>query len=166
MSKLFVTAPSGAQEIIEIGAGGGYYDPARVLWDDRLDGPLPVGITLGGMVRQGDALVFDQAVYDDSTAAWVVEQTRRIIASITDSTQKRLDDFARTRNCDGILSACTYAASTVPKFAAEGQYCVERRDATWAKQYAIMAEVEAGARPMPTGYADIEAELPPLAWPT
>lgn len=81
------------------------------------------------------------------------------------ATQQRLDAFAKTRNYDGILSACTYASSTVPKFQAEGQYCVEARDATWAKLYAMLAEVEAGTRPMPTGYADIEGELPPLAWP-
>ena len=86
--------------------------------------------------------------------------------SIVDATQQRLDDFARTRNYDGIMSACTYATSTVPKFAAEGQYCVAARDATWAKLYQILAEVEAGTRPMPSGYADIEPLLPVLEWPT
>lgn len=69
MSKLLVNAPSGAQEIIEVGEGGGYFDPARVLWDEREDGPLPE-ITLGGMVRDGgDALVFDQARMDEHEAA-------------------------------------------------------------------------------------------------
>ena len=78
--------------------------------------------------------------------------------------QKRLDDFAQTRNYESILSACTYATSTVPQFAREGQYCVNVRDDTWAKLYQIMQEVEVGTRPMPTGYADIEAELPVLDW--
>lgn len=82
----------------------------------------------------------------------------------TDLIQKRLDDFARTRNYDGILSAATYATSAVPKFAAEGQYAVEARDATWAKSYEILAAVEAGERPMPTD-AELAAELPALAWP-
>lgn len=85
---------------------------------------------------------------------------------IVTATQQRLDDFARTRNYDGILSLCTYATSTVPKFAAEGQYGVTARDATWAKLYEMLAEVEAGARPVPGGYADIEPELPVLAWPS
>lgn len=85
--------------------------------------------------------------------------------SITAATQERLDTFARTRNYDGILSACTYASSTILKFQIEGQYCVEARDATWAKLYQIMAEVEAGTRPMPSGYANIEDELPELVWP-
>jgi len=85
--------------------------------------------------------------------------------SITQQTQQRLDNFAKTRNYDSILSACTYATSSVLTFQTEGQYCVSARDETWAKLYQIMAEVEAGTRPMPTGYADIEPELPVLAWP-
>lgn len=92
-------------------------------------------------------------------------RAQRLMQSIVDATQKRLDDFARTRNYDGILSLCTYATSTVPKFQQEGQYGVEARDATWAALYTILAEVEAGARPVPSGFADIEANLPTLAWP-
>ena len=63
------------------------------------------------------------------------------------------------------MSACSYATSTVPKFQAEGQYCVQARDATWAALYAILAQVETGERPLPAGYAELEAELPILAWP-
>lgn len=87
-----------------------------------------------------------------------------IIATYTAAIQKRLDDFARTRNYDGILSAATYATSAVVKFKAEGQYAVEARDATWAKGYEILAAVEAGTRPLPTLEA-LAAELPALAWP-
>ena len=43
----------------------------------------------------------------------------------TSAIQEHLDSFARTRNYDGIMSAATYATSTVPKFHAEGQYAVE-----------------------------------------
>lgn len=89
----------------------------------------------------------------------------RILKDVIDSTQKRLDDFAKTRLYDGILSLATYATSTNPKFQAEGQYGVEARDATWAKLYEMLAEVEAGTRPLPDGYADVEPELPLLEWP-
>ena len=88
-----------------------------------------------------------------------------IISSLTAQIQASLDAFAKTRNYDGILSACTYATSTVPKFSAEGQYCVQARDATWAAGYALMDEVLAGTRPVPSSIADIEADLPALAWP-
>ena len=102
-------------------------------------------------------------------AAYIALKTQeRALAvknQIIDATQKRLDDFAQTRNYDGILSACTYATSAVPKFATEGQYCVEVRDTTWAALYDILGEVQAGTRPQPSGYADIEADLPALTWP-
>ncbi len=88
----------------------------------------------------------------------------RILAAFTAAIQRHLDAFAQTRNYDGILSAATYATSTVPKFAAEGRYAVEARDAAWATACAILAEVESGSRPMP-GIEEVIAELPPLAWP-
>lgn len=85
--------------------------------------------------------------------------------SIVDATQQRLDTFAQTRNYDGVLSLCTYVTSANSKFKQEGQYGVEARDTTWAKLYEILTEVQAGTRPVPAGYDDIEAELPPLVWP-
>lgn len=101
----------------------------------------------------------------DAEAWWaahrsVEEQT----ALFTMAIQKRLDDFAAGRNYDNALACATYATSTNPRFAAEGQYMVEARDATWAKGYEILDAVLAGERPMPT-IEDVMAELPPLAWP-
>jgi hypothetical protein len=90
--------------------------------------------------------------------------TEQIIAEYTAAVQQRIDAFARTRNYDGILSAATYATSTVLTFAAEGQYAVAARDTTWAKCYEILAAVESGARPLPT-LAELFAELPALVWP-
>jgi hypothetical protein len=90
-----------------------------------------------------------------------VEQAKQAIVS---AVQSRLDTFAQTRNYGSILSDCTYASSTVAQFAQEGQLCVNLRDATWGKLYQIMQEVEAGTRPMPVSIADIESELPKLAW--
>ena len=89
----------------------------------------------------------------------------QLLAQIVQATQTRLDAFAQGRNYDGILSACSYATSTVPKFQAEGQYCVQARDATWAALYAILAQVQAGERLPPQSYADLQAQLPILAWP-
>ena len=68
MNYLLVDNPQGFQSLIEVGTGGGYFEASRVLWDTRIDGPLPE-ITIGGMVRDGDALAFDQSRMDASTAA-------------------------------------------------------------------------------------------------
>ena len=93
-----------------------------------------------------------------------ISTAEQIIAEFTAAIQQRLDDFARTRNYDNILSACTYATSTVPKFAAEGQYCVDARDATWATCYAILDDVQSEVRIMPT-MEQVMTELPVLEWP-
>ena len=119
-------------------------------------------LALGGNIAEHEAMIaaVEAAIVPPSPPT--VEQ---IIADIPIATQARLDTFARTRNYDGILSACTYATSTNPRFSAEGQYCVTARDATWSALYVVMAEVEAGTRLMPTGYQDIEPDLPALVWP-
>lgn len=100
-----------------------------------------------------------------TVAANQAADAARIQAAIITATQLRLDTFAQTRNYDGILSACTYSTSSVPKFAGEGQYCVDARDATWSALYTIMGEVLAQTRPMPESFADIQADLPALVWP-
>jgi hypothetical protein len=109
--------------------------------------------------------------FDYATKQWIDPRTTEQISSalqaeIVKSTQNRLDTFAQTRNYDGILSACTYATSSVPTFASEGQYCVTARDSTWAALYVILGEVTSGTRSMPGGYSDIEGELPVLGWPS
>tara|TARA_R110000868_G_scaffold354563_3_gene615881 strand:+ start:3158 stop:3706 length:549 start_codon:yes stop_codon:yes gene_type:complete len=93
--------------------------------------------------------------------ARAVEVQRQIVTQVQD----RLDAFARTRNYDGIMSACTYTTSSIPMFQAEGVYCVGARDTTWATCYDILGDVQAGTRPVPSGYGDIESELPALVWP-
>ena len=93
-------------------------------------------------------------------APTVAEVTAVFVAGI----QKRLDDFVKTRNYDNILSACTYATSTVPKFAEEGQHCVDLRDQTWASAYQILEDVQLKKIPMPASIDDIASRLPVLAW--
>lgn len=100
-----------------------------------------------------------------TVAANQAAHVANIQGAIIAATQIRLDEFAQSRHYDGILSACTYATSGVPKFAAEGQCCVNARDATWSALYTIMGEVLAGTRAMPESFADVSPLLPALAWP-
>lgn len=98
------------------------------------------------------------------TAEEAQQYLQELQDTIIAQTQQRLDDFARTRGYDGVLSACSYATSGIPKFATEGQRCVELRDATWVALYQVLTSVQGGTHPMPTGFADIEGELPALIW--
>jgi len=88
----------------------------------------------------------------------------RIIQELTAAVQAHLDATAKTRNYDGILSACTYATSTNTTFAAEGQAAVAWRDACWATCYGIMNAVQLGTRAIPTA-TEIVAEMPVMVWP-
>lgn len=86
------------------------------------------------------------------------------IANYTVAIQARLDDFAKTRNYDNCLSCCTYANSTVEKFANEGQRMTELRDLTWHAAYDILGRWQSGEIPKPT-FDDVIAVLPELTWP-
>lgn len=120
-----------------------WQSPARTMTEL---GPLPEGALLEKPEKPQSVIV--EEMYQD------------FVSNI----QARLDDFAKTRNYDGILSLCSYATSLNDKFKAEGQYGVEARDATWAKGYALLDEVLAGTRQVPT-WEEVEAELPVLEWP-
>lgn len=113
------------------------------------------GVTHTVAEQEAAAIAADQAA-----------KAKALQASIVAATQARLDDFARTRGYDDIKSASDYAGCSVPKFDVEGTYCRDARALTWAKLYDMLAEVQAGTRPMPSGYADVEPELPALTWPT
>ena len=39
--KLIVNAPAGRHEVTEIGDGGSYFDPSRILWREDENGQLP-----------------------------------------------------------------------------------------------------------------------------
>jgi hypothetical protein len=101
----------------------------------------------------------------EELAADAAAKVQALRADIVAATQARLDAFAQTRHYDDIKSASDYAGCSVPKFSAEGTYCRDARAETWARLYDMLAEVQAGTRPMPSGFADVEPELPPLVWP-
>lgn len=116
---------------------------------------------------QGSPVALPGATYANgvfSARARALPTPEQMQAAVVQAVQSRLDVFARTRNYDGILSACTYATSTVAKFKAEGQCCVNARDAHWNACYSILADVQAGVRAMPT-VDQVLSEMPPLAWP-
>ena len=97
---------------------------------------------------------------EDKQEEFLVSTKSRLTSAI----QSMLDEKAKERNYDSILSLCTYATSTAAKFSAEGQAGVSWRDEVWAKGYAILADVESGARAIPT-VDELLAELPNFVWP-
>lgn len=88
----------------------------------------------------------------------------QIIKLLTDAVQLYMDQTAQTRNYDGILSAASYHSSTNTTFAAEGQACLEWRDACWLYCYQVLADVQAELRTPPSA-SELLNELPLMAWP-
>lgn len=134
---------------------------------------LPEYARLREYLKEGIPVKVDETWYRDwqvlpldpeVIAANEARALERSIVEYTTMTQQRLDDFARSKNYDNILSATTYATDPKPEFQGEGQRAVELRSQTWDKFYEIVAEIKAGTRPIPESYADIAADLPNLTW--
>lgn len=159
MPKLLVNAPSGVQEIIEIGEGGSYFEPERVLWDERKDGALPE-VTVGGMVRNGAELVYDAELH----AARPIENQEQIIKRLAAAVQRHMDSAAQAQGYDSIMSLCSYLGSSVTEWAAEAYAGAQWRDDVWSACKVIMDDTIARKRPVPTE-EELIAELPALEWP-
>ena len=91
----------------------------------------------------------------------IIEQTKK---QLTDAVQSWMDKIAQTRGYDNIHTACSYVNSTDEIFAAEGAACLAWRDTVWRTCYAMLDEVLAGLREIPTP-EELIAELPKLTWP-
>lgn len=99
-------------------------------------------------------------------AAERVPTAQDLQAGLTARVQQHLDAAAKALGYDDIKSAVTYADEpAVPRFQAEGLALRAWRSQVWAACYAILAEVQAGARTVPTASALI-AELPPFVAPS
>lgn len=126
-------------------------------------------------------VVVDARVAGEVDAGWTDElQSNRVIqtlhsqpaptpspeeieAAVVAGVQQRLDAFAQSRGYDDVLSACTYANSTIDKFKAEGQRCVDLRDQCWATCYQFLASaLQNGSLP---NVDDVMAALPAMEWP-
>ena len=80
-----------------------------------------------------------------------------------DAIEAYMTRVVQTRNYRDIHTAASYVNSTNEKFAKEGAACNKWRDDVWDKCYAILAEVKAGTRAIPT-LEEVIAELPVLVW--
>lgn len=87
-----------------------------------------------------------------------------LIARNVAAIQAELDRRAQAKGYDSILSACSYAAPEGVPFQTEGAAFLKWRSDVWAQAYAVLAEVQAGTKPLPTPEQAV-ASMPPLVLP-
>lgn len=78
--------------------------------------------------------------------------------------QAQIDIVARARGYHDGVHAASYAASTVPTWAAEVAAFVAWRDAVWLYAHTQLAAAQAQEREQPT-VEGLIAELPNIEWP-
>lgn len=76
-----------------------------------------------------------------------------------------LDATARAKRYDNRIS-CAVRAGYPGPFQAEGAAFAAWMDACNAQAYALLAEVQAGTRPLPSSTQALIDLLPPMVWPT
>lgn len=99
------------------------------------------------------ALIEDKGSYYEVVAIpepTAEELAAALQAQYTALIQSMLDKEAQKLGYDNCNSVCTYVDTGVAKFDAEGVAFRKWRSAVWAKGYELLAEVQAGTRPIPT----------------
>ena len=99
----------------------------------------------------------------DATDAEEAAAFSQLQATYEQAVQQHLDTTAQSRGYDNMMSACSYAAGSHPKFSVEGRDCIAWRSAVWEKSYEILTAVKNKTRPLPT-IEEVIAELPPMVW--
>ena len=135
----------------------GQYEPEVAVWCNQNNAYV------AELEKEGEVRRFQIVAVPEPTKE---ELEARLQVTMTDAVQSALDNFAKTRGYDGIMSACSYSNSTDAQFKLEADYCITLRDTTWRMGYAILAEVKAGTRPIPS-IEELIAELPvgSAKWP-
>jgi hypothetical protein len=78
------------------------------------------------------------------------ESPEQIIKRLESALDAHLDAVAQSYRYESIRTMVTYALSTNPQFAAEGNAGLQLRDAVYTRGIEVIEEVEAGERNVPT----------------
>lgn len=128
---------------------------------------IPVAMTLRDLlaiIYPETNLGFSEEIQPVDISTVDEKLVNRIVELVRQHVQRLLDEFAKQRGYDSIVSAVSYGNSSVQQFANEGQRALQKRDEAWTNMYAYIAEVKAGSKPVPKSVSEIEAELPALTW--
>ena len=97
--------------------------------------------------------------FEIKTHAWIDIKTMLEYSII-----KSLDDLAKERQYDNIVSAISYANSTVESYRNEAVHCMTVRDSVWKAWSDFLNEIENQNKPIPTTYIEVFSLLPSISW--
>jgi len=83
-----------------------------------------------------------------------------IINALSENVQYRLDQFAKQKGYDGIISLISYINSSNSNYVNDAQKGIEARDQTWGKFYSVIQDLVETS----LVWENIEKELPILIW--
>lgn len=131
MAKLLIEYPDGNQQIIEIDQTGSFFDKSKVLWDERINGPLPADIELGKMDKQEDGLVkLDD--YKPEYKEILQEKTEEFIKDQSLILWKSADAYINAEiNGVGLSILAAGVGQQKPRSLAVAQWC----DSIWTEYY-------------------------------
>jgi hypothetical protein len=110
-----------------------------------------------GQIYAGDCVPGDRAATAAEVAAW---QTPITLAQYEAAVQTNLDTFAQTWGYNNLLSAASYASSTVAQYKADATALIAWRDATWQMVESLQAQLTDGTVQLPATAAAFLAMLP------
>lgn len=85
---------------------------------------------------------------------------------LTDAVQNYMDEVAKQKNYDNILSACSYVDTGDSEFDNDGILARKWRSAVWRTYYTVLADVLSGERGIPNENELRNVILPRLNWNT
>jgi len=138
---------------------GGFYLPA--IHGDKIpaDAVQVKDSDYAALMAAGGAIVANASGYPVLQAP-AAPTPDEIAAGYEAFGQTTLDALAKSWGYDSLLSAASYAASSVTQYAADAKALIAWRDAFWQAAFALEAAVKAGTKPMPATAADFVALMP------
>ena len=111
----------------------------------------------GEMVLKDDAQELKDVAIAEKAAIIEEKRLEQIKLTLIETVQKILDDGAKEKGYDSIISACSYVGST--NFGDEGRSFLDWRDAVWTYVYQLESDISDDTRTEPT-IEEFIAELP------
>lgn len=97
---------------------------------------------------------------DGNSPAPFVPDVSATVQQAEMTVQALLDQVAVSWQYESMLSAATYATSTVQKFKTEALALIAWRDSVWSAAYDLLNKFEAGQKPLPSSAAELIAAMP------